>query len=169
MLATAALTVAGCASQTSAMASPTPFPNVPAPAWAALSTANTELAGSVVADALALRGTPYRLGGNRPSVGFDCSGLVQYVFLEQRVAVPRTVAEQFHAGTKIPEKHIAPGDLLFFTTSPGGPSHVGIALDAATFVHAPGSGSVVRVERFDTPYWSSRFAGVRRIVAPPPQ
>lgn len=151
------------------MASPRPFPNVPAPAWATVPTLNAELASNVVADALALRGTPYRLGGDRPSVGFDCSGLVQYVFLEHHVAVPRTVAEQFHAGTKIPEEHIAAGDLLFFTTSPGGPSHVGIALNGSTFVHAPGSGSVVRVERFDTPYWSSRFAGVRRISTPAAQ
>ncbi len=158
------LAVAGCASRTATVASPSPFPT--APARASIAPVHSTLATEIVADALALRGTRYRLGGDRPSTGFDCSGLVRYVFLGHQLAVPRTVAEQFHTGTRIPETHIAPGDLLFFTTSPGGPSHVGIALDASTFVHAPGSGSVVRVERFDTPYWSSRFAGVRRISTP---
>ena len=159
------LAAAGCASRSATVASPSPFPNAPMPVRAGVAPARSTLATDIVAAALALRGTRYRLGGERPSTGFDCSGLVRYVFLEHQIAVPRTVAEQFHAGTKVPEKQIAPGDLLFFSTSPGGPSHVGIALDASTFVHAPGSGRVVRVERFDTPYWSSRFAGVRRISA----
>lgn len=145
------------------VAAPSPFPNVAPPAWTKPPDSGSMLASNVVANALLLRGTPYRLGGDRPATGFDCSGLVRYLFLEQHVALPRTVAEQFHAGIKIPEKRIVPGDLLFFTTSPGGPSHVGIALDTSTFVHAPGSGSVVRVERFDTPYWSSRLSGIRRI------
>ncbi len=122
------------------------------------------LMAEVIGSALALRGAPYVLGGEDPDSGFDCSGLVQYVFAEYQLDVPRTVAEQFRAGRHVDAHHIEPGDLVFFDTSGAGPSHVGIALGPTTFVHAPGSGHLVRVEHFDTPYWQSRFLGVRRVI-----
>jgi cell wall-associated NlpC family hydrolase len=122
-------------------------------------------AGAAAASsALALRGTPYRLGGDQPSFGFDCSGLVRYVFLEQHIELPRTVIEQARIGAEISPDDIAPGDLIFFNITLTGPSHVGIALDGDTFVHAPGSGSVVRVERLSTPYWTQRISGIRRVT-----
>src|SRR5829696_5979519 len=64
--------------------------------------------------ALALRGAPYRNGGSTPE-GFDCSGFVKYVFGLHGVGVPRATREQFRLGRSIERKHLAPGDLVFFS------------------------------------------------------
>jgi cell wall-associated NlpC family hydrolase len=55
------------------------------------------------------------------------------------------------------------GDLVFFQTVSRGPSHVGIALGAGQFVHAPSSRGVVRVETYTNAYWASRWVGARRV------
>ena len=115
-----------------------------------------------LATALDLRGVRYKSGGSDPT-GFDCSGLVQYVFARQGIALPRDVRRQFQVGYEIPTAEVRPGDLLFFNTESDGASHVAIALDGDTFVHAPNSRGVVRVERLSTAYWSRRLLGARRI------
>ena len=96
----------------------------------------------------------YQSGGSDPS-GFDCSGLVQYVFARQGIAMPRDVRRQFQVGYEIPTDEVRPGDLLFFETESDGASHVGIAHRRRAFVHAPNSRGVVRVERLSTAYWSA--------------
>jgi cell wall-associated NlpC family hydrolase len=111
---------------------------------------------------LSLQGAPYRNGGSDPS-GFDCSGFVAYVFGQQGLALPRTVSEQYAAGREVPADALEPGDLVFFSTVARGATHVGIAVSASEFVHAPSSSGVVRVERLTAPYWSSRFVGIRRV------
>ena len=113
-----------------------------------------------------LRGVRYRFGGTDPGTGFDCSGFVRYVFGRFDVQVPRTAAEQFHVGHRIALNQLAAGDLVFFSTIGPGPTHVGIVVDPVnrTFVHAPGTGSEVRIERFDTSYWSPRMVGIRRVA-----
>jgi len=116
----------------------------------------------IVGTALSLRGAPYRNGGSDPS-GFDCSGFVSYVFAQQGLAVPRTVAEQYDAGRGVAADSLVPGDLVFFSTVAPGASHVGIVVSADLFVHAPSSNGVVRVERLSSPYWNARFVGVRRV------
>ena len=115
--------------------------------------------------ALGFRGVPYRLGGADPG-GFDCSGLVQYVFAQYGVAVPRVVEQQYEVGDKIRPSDIQPGDLIFFNTKTrgGGASHVGIALGQDSFVHAPNSSGVVRIEALGQGYWGSRYVGARRIT-----
>jgi cell wall-associated NlpC family hydrolase len=118
----------------------------------------------VLDTAMALQGTRYRLGGSTPDTGFDCSGLVRYVFLQQSVDLPRTVAEQARIGRHVDRAGIKPGDLVFFSTTGKGATHVGIALDGERFIHAPDSGAVVRVERLDAPYWARRYAGSRRVM-----
>ncbi len=117
----------------------------------------------IVAAALDLRGVPYRNGGANPS-GFDCSGLVEFVFRRHGLLVPRQTSQQFTVGARVGKKHIRAGDLLFFSTVGRGASHVGIAIDDDEFVHAPSSGGVVRVERLTLPYWARRFIGARRLV-----
>jgi cell wall-associated NlpC family hydrolase len=122
--------------------------------------------GRAVAEfALAFRGVPYRFGGADPS-GFDCSGLVQYVFAQYGIYVPRIVEEQWQVGDKIKPTDIKPGDLLFFSTKGPGASHVGIALDSERFVHAPNSTGVVRVEALTSSYWGSHYLGARRVKKP---
>lgn len=119
---------------------------------------------TIAAAALAERGRPYRLGGETPA-GFDCSGLVQYVFAEQGIAVPRQVIDQFTIGHAVPRREIQAGDLLFFATTSDEASHVGIALDGDRFVDAPSAHGHVRIDRLSAPYWNKRFLGARRIEA----
>ena len=115
--------------------------------------------------ALGFRGVPYRLGGTDPE-GFDCSGLVQYVFAQYGIDVPRIVEQQYEIGDKIKPAQIKPGDLLFFNTKRRGDdaSHVAIAIGGDGFVHAPNSTGVVRVETLSSDYWGSRYMGARRIT-----
>lgn len=119
---------------------------------------------SVAHTALALRGIRYRPGGTGPDVGFDCSGLVQYVYAQYGVSLPRLARDQFGAGEPVPSDRIAPGDLVFFETEGDTVSHVGIAVGGDQFVHAPNSRSAVRISSLDTPYWRDRFRGVRRVM-----
>ncbi|MEP6915814.1 MAG: C40 family peptidase [Acidobacteriota bacterium] len=117
---------------------------------------------AITGTALALRGAPYRNGGSDPA-GFDCSGFVWYVFAQHGVQVPRTVASQYQAGTDVGSHDVRAGDLVFFNTTGGGPSHVGISIGGDEFVHAPSSAGLVRVERLGAPYWSTRFVGAKRL------
>jgi cell wall-associated NlpC family hydrolase len=119
---------------------------------------------AIAAAALAERGRPYRLGGETPA-GFDCSGLVQYVFAQQGIALPRQVIDQFTVGQPVPRREIQAGDLLFFATTSDDASHVGIALDRDRFVDAPSAHGHVRIDRLSAPYWSKRFLGAKRIEA----
>lgn len=132
----------------------------PAPVTAVSPDERARLAADVLSTALGLRGIPYRLGGSDLN-GFDCSGFVQYVLSRHAVPMPRTVAEQFEVGDR--PRDIEPGDLVFFQTVGSKASHVGIAVDEFSFVHAPNSRGVVRIDRLDAPYWSDRFLGARRV------
>ena len=116
--------------------------------------------------ALALRGAPYRNGGIDPT-GFDCSGFTQYVFGQYGIALPREVREQYRVGTTIGPDDLAAGDIVFFSTTEPGPSHVAIAIGGDEFVHAPSSTGVVRVERLSSSYWAPRFLGARRVKQAP--
>jgi peptidoglycan DL-endopeptidase CwlO len=117
-----------------------------------------------VGTALDLRGIRYRDGGTDPQ-GFDCSGFTQYVFARYGVALPRAVREQYRIGQQVRDD-LAPGDLLFFTTSEPGASHVAILVGGDEFVHAPSSTGVVRVEHLSASYWAQRFLGARRVTPP---
>lgn len=117
---------------------------------------------SIAGTALGLRGTPYRNGGADPR-GFDCSGFVEYVFAQHGIAVPRTVGDLYRVGTDVPSSDIQAGDLVFFTTTAPGASHVGLSIGGDEFVHAPSTSGVVRVERLSAGYWSPRFLGAKRV------
>jgi cell wall-associated NlpC family hydrolase len=163
----AALLAAGCAAR-SATAVPQPFPKPAVKTVDSAGVSNLPLSAAVAAlvdTALRLQGAPYRNGGSDPT-GFDCSGFTQYVFGQYHVALPREVRTQWDAGVLVPADRIARGDLVFFSTTEPGPSHVGIALDEDQFVHAPSSNGVVRVERRHANYWASRFVGARRVTLP---
>ena len=140
--------------------SPSPFPNAPRVDF---SRGPAENAPAVIATALQFRGVPYRLGGDEPVGGFDCSGFVHYVFEQHQVALPRTVSQQYEVGTKISPSDIEPGDLVFFATTASNATHVGLAIGPDEFIHAPGTGGVVRIDRVDAPYWKARVLGVRRV------
>ena len=124
----ATLTLAGCAS-TGAVPAPFPTPRARTPAPGTpdpTSPLPSSVVSALVGTALGLRGVPYRNGGSDPS-GFDCSGFVQFVFAQHGLKVPRGVKEQYSKGHSIPSDALEPGDLLFFTTTAPGASHVAIA------------------------------------------
>ena len=117
--------------------------------------------------AMSLVGVPYRWGGNTPTSGFDCSGLVRYVIGRAAdVNLPRTTADMSSRGVSIEPDEIAPGDLIFFNTTGRPHSHVGIYVGKLRFVNAPSTGGTVRLDYLTNPYWAKRFDGIRR-VAPP--
>jgi len=146
---------------------PVSGPETAAPAGTAGLPAGAEHApGTTIArTAETLLGAPYRDGGALPD-GFDCSGLVNYVFARHGVAVPRDVRRQSAAGEPVNRDGIAPGDLVFFATTGSGPTHVGIAIGGGRFIHAPKSGDVVRVDSLSAAYWKSRFVAARRVSLP---
>jgi cell wall-associated NlpC family hydrolase len=118
---------------------------------------------AIAARARTLTGAAYRNGGTSPA-GFDCSGLVQYLYSYAGVALPRTAEAQFGVGDDIDAEALVAGDLVFFRIDGRRISHVGIVTGDGAFVHAPNERSRVRSDRLDSRYWSQRFAGGRRIV-----
>ncbi len=113
--------------------------------------------GGVVGIAMHYLGVRYVWGGASPS-GFDCSGLVMYVFAQIGVALPHSSYSQFGMGTPVSMSQLQPGDLVFFA----GASHVGIYIGGGQFVHAPHTGDVVKISSL-TGWYSATFAGGRRI------
>lgn len=123
-------------------------------------------ANDVLMRAISLVGTPYVWGGNTPESGFDCSGLVNYVFRDMLdLRLPRTSRElSALSAPAVEAAWLATGDLVFFANG-GQVSHVGIYVGDGRFVHAPRTGGVVRLERLDGRYWQQRYAGARRVLA----
>lgn len=124
----------------------------------------SESASSLVINAMGFLGVPYKYGGDSAEAGLDCSGLVRTVF-EQSVGkvLPRRAADQAAATQPIDRSELKPGDLVFFNTMKRAFSHVGIYLGDGKFIHAPRSGSQVRVEDMRMSYWQTRFNGARRV------
>ncbi len=118
------------------------------------------LSGSdVVADAAKYIGVPYLWGGSSPETGFDCSGLVQRVFGDLGISLPRTAAEQATMGVPVANLASAePGDLVFFGSPP---DHVGIYIGDGKMIDAPHTGTVVSVQAVGDP------TQIRRILASP--
>jgi cell wall-associated NlpC family hydrolase len=161
------LTVSLAAACASSGPRPQPFPAPPAAPAPTVEAAplppNIETAGYAIASAaLRLQGSPYRPGGTDPS-GFDCSGLVKYVFGLYGVDVPRVVRDQYRTGRRVSLDELEPGDLIFFATKTDNVSHVGIVIGGDRFVHAPNARGVVRVDSLVSGYWGERVVGARRM------
>lgn len=117
----------------------------------------------IVLDALGQIGRPYRFGGTTPD-GFDCSGLVQYIYALQGLSVPRTTREQFKAGDRIKLAHAEPGDLLFYSFGRRRIDHVAIYLGEGQAVHAPSTGKSVIVAPVGNRWWMDRYRDAVRVI-----
>lgn len=119
---------------------------------------------SVLQKALALLGTPYRWGGADPDQGFDCSGLVGYVFRNALgIELPRVSRDMARTGELVTDRaKLVAGDLVFFGLK-GRINHVGIYLGEGRFLHAPSRGKDVTVSSLEKGYWSGRFLQARRV------
>ena len=115
--------------------------------------------------ALGLVDVPYRFGGNTPKGGFDCSGLIVYVYNKAvGIKLPRTIQQMSGQGNSIDGQSPAPGDLVFFNTTGEKYSHAGIYVGQGRFVHAPSAGGTVRLDYITSPYWAAKFTEARRIA-----
>jgi len=122
-------------------------------------------AQTLLKGALALLGTPYRWGGTSPEAGFDCSGLVGYVFRTALgIELPRVSRDMARDGEKVERAALAPGDLVFFSRRGKRVDHVGIYVGDGRFLHAPRTGRDVTVSELDTGYWSHKFLQARRVA-----
>lgn len=133
--------------------------------WPQVRPADPESANAVLMRAIGLVGTPYTYGGNTPESGFDCSGLVAYVYRDMLdLSLPRTSRELAAIqGPRIAPEKLAAADLVFFG-SKGSVSHVGIYVGEGRFVHAPSTGGTVRLDRLDGPYWRDHYSGAKRVL-----
>jgi cell wall-associated NlpC family hydrolase len=130
------------------------------------SAATAQVANDVLFRAMALVGTPYKWGGNTPESGFDCSGLVDYIYRHAAdILLPHSSREMAAMdGRKIKRMtDLASGDLVFFG-SRGDVSHVGVYVGKGRFVHAPNSGGTVRLDDIDGPYWRDHFEFGKRLL-----
>jgi cell wall-associated NlpC family hydrolase len=114
----------------------------------------------VVSMALQYLGVPYVWAGATPR-GFDCSGLVQYVFGQLGISLPHNTVAQWHdpAAVSVPRDQLQPGDLVFFN----GLDHVGIYIGSGYFVDAPHTGTDVRIDSL-TGWYAARYDGAKRIL-----
>lgn len=130
-------------------------------------SASSAAAEEVLLRAIGLVGTPYRWGGNTPQSGFDCSGLIGYVFRDAAgLQLPRTTREMSALrAPQVARQQLRSGDLLFFATNGGREvSHAGIYVGDGRFVHAPSSGGTVRLDRLDNAYWQRNYLSARRVL-----
>ena len=131
-------------------AAPAPAPTPPPPA--------AKYTG-VVATAMKFLGVPYVWGGESPSGGFDCSGLVLYVYRQHGVSLPHHAATQFNYGTPVTRSQLQPGDIVFFN----GLGHNGIYIGDDKFIHAPHTGDVVKISSLNDSWYTATWVGARRL------
>src|SRR5688572_22658005 len=176
LLALALLYLAGCAStpaprSRAPVASPASGaasrPAAPAPVTLS-QRAFDEIANGRASElalyALSHIGTPYRFGGTSPDSGFDCSGLVYYIFNRGLgLVLPRNTQALSEVGQPVAGNALEPGDLVFFDTLRRPNSHVGIYLGDYRFIHAPTTGGFVELVDLRDRYWHTRFNGARRV------
>jgi murein DD-endopeptidase len=106
-------------------------------------------------------GVPYRWGGESPSTGFDCSGLVRWAYGQVGIDLPHSSYALYGEGRRVPGSNLVPGDILFFE----GLGHVGLYLGRGRMVHAPQTGRDVEVVRLSSTNYGARLIGARRVAA----
>jgi len=135
--------------------------------FACASPAPTQRSGpdhgsEIAVQAMSMIGRPYVWGGANPEQGFDCSGLVHFVYRQALgLNLPRTARQMSDAGSRVSRARLQPGDLVFFNTGRRF-SHVGIYIGQGRFVHSPRAGKTIRLAKLNNPYWKRRYNGARR-------
>lgn len=139
----------------------------PVPAPRSTAAVFDPTADDVLFRAIGLVGTPYVWGGNTPSSGFDCSGLIKFVYNDAAgIHLPRTTAQMMQMqGKYVARNKLRSGDIVFFSTAGHGRvSHAGIYVGEGRFVHAPSSGGTVRLDSVDSKYWNKAYLQAKRVL-----
>jgi cell wall-associated NlpC family hydrolase len=105
-------------------------------------------------------GVRYSWGGISPHTGFDCSGLVRFIYGHFGIVLPHSSFGDLSRGHGITRRSLRPGDLVFFA----GASHVGIYVGHGRFIHAPHSGTVVSITTMRRSWYGAEYDGARRIL-----
>jgi len=127
---------------------------------------DSSLGSAVVNLALQFVGYRYVYGGASPSTGFDCSGLVYYVFGQNGCSLSRSASQQYkNNGTPIAKSDLRTGDLVFFSSNGSSVTHVGIYIGDGQFVHASTSNTGVIISSLDSSYYLRVWFGAKRISA----
>lgn len=120
----------------------------------------------IVMQAVAMLDRGYTYGGKKLHTGFDCSGLVSFVYKESAgIALKGSAAQMADVTRAVDAGQAHPGDLVFFNTLGPSFSHVGIYIGSGKFVHAANERTGVKTERLSNGYWSKRFEGYRTVFA----
>jgi cell wall-associated NlpC family hydrolase len=121
--------------------------------------------GGVVSIAAQYLGAPYKWAGANPLTGFDCSGLVQYVYAQLGVSLPHNTVAQWNSpnAVSVPRNQLQPGDLVFFDKL----DHVGIYVGDGDFIDAPHTGAYVRVDSLSDGWYAANYDGAKRIIGAP--
>jgi cell wall-associated NlpC family hydrolase len=148
---------------------PPDFPATPTPFLADGALAKTVKDNAVVSIAMKYLGVRYQWGGASPATGFDCSGLVKYVFAQLGVSLPHFAASQWYSPDTVwvRPNHLQAGDLVFFIGSDGTrkePGHVGIYVGDGYLIDAPHTGAFVRIDRLTDPELANQYVGATRVV-----
>jgi hypothetical protein len=151
------------------MRPPPDFPPSPNPFRASGVLTKEAQRDVVVSVAMQYLDVPYKWGGATPKTGFDCSGLVTYVFAQFGISLPHYAAAQYYSpgAVWVPPERLQPGDLVFFTGSDGtrkAPGHVGIYVGDGYLIDAPHTGSFVRIDQLDERWFANTYVGAKRIV-----
>ena len=117
----------------------------------------------VVSIAAQYLGIPYKWAGASPVTGFDCSGLVQYVYAQLGVSLPHNTVAQWNSANvvSVPRNQLQPGDLVFFDKL----DHVGIYIGYGDFIDAPHTGAFVRIDSLSDGWYAANYDGAKRIVS----
>jgi cell wall-associated NlpC family hydrolase len=165
--AAAAAAKAKAAAEPTTPTTPTTTAEIPTPTTTAVTTTTAPPPDPAVpagpghpeAATIALHylGVPYLWGGASPSTGFDCSGLVMYVYAQIGISLPHYAAAQYQLGTPVSRDQLQPGDLVFFDAL----DHVAIYIGGGQFVHAPQTGDVVKITSLSD--FGDSYVGARRL------
>lgn len=147
-----------------------------------IDTAEAGNVDKIIKLALKMVGKPYKYGGITPDEGFDCSGLVYYVFKKNGINMNRTVEEQFKQGKEIELFEIRKCDLIFFQVYENSlynlgiiknfftefiklyPNHVAIYLGEGKFIHSSKKGDYVKIDTLRKKFWKKHLIGIKRVL-----
>lgn len=140
----------------------TPRINAPQPSKNISVVLNEALRGEIAAYSMWLVDKEYRYGGQIPEAGFDCSGMVSFVYMKVAgIKLPHNAAMLAKEGRDVPRSQLATGDLVFFKINQKSFAHVGIYIGNDRFIHAPSSESKIKISSLASPYYDTNFQAAR--------